>query len=165
MKKDRIVAIGVAFAMAVSTAPAALLAQQSTTLSGTAKDQAKSPYTDFQVRARDVTAGAIAESAKLDGQGNFSLAGLSPQNYLVELVNKDGKVVCTEGPFDMSKQAIKNDVVIKCGKNPAAWWLLGAAAAAGVTAGVVAGQADTPAAAPAAVGVNATSAGPASASR
>lgn len=141
MKKDRIVAIGLAFAMAVSAAPVALFAQQSTTLSGTAKDQAKSNYTDYQVRARDVKAGAIAESVALDGQGNFSLTGLSTMNYLVELVNKDGKVVCTEGPFDMSKQAIKSDVVISCGKIPAAWWLLGAAAAAGVTAGVVAGQA------------------------
>jgi hypothetical protein len=93
------------------------------------------------VRARDVKAGAIAESVALDGQGNFSLTGLSTMNYLVELVNKDGKVVCTEGPFDMSKQAIKSDVTISCGKIPAAWWLLGAAAAAGVTAGVVAGQA------------------------
>jgi hypothetical protein len=141
MKKDRIVAIGLAFAMAVSAAPAALLAQQSTTLSGTAKDQAKSPYTDYQVRARDVKSGAIAKSIALDGQGDFSLTDLSTLNYLVELVNKNGKVVCTEGPFDMSKQAIKSDVVISCGKVPAAWWLLGAAAAAGVTAGVIAGQA------------------------
>jgi hypothetical protein len=141
MKKDRIVAIGLAFAMAVSAAPAALLAQQSTTLSGTAKDQAKSPYTDYQVRARDVKSGAIAKTIALDGQGDFSLTDLSTLNYLVELVNKNGKVVCTEGPFDMSKQAIKSDVVISCGKVPAAWWLLGAAAAAGVTAGVIAGQA------------------------
>lgn len=139
MKKDRIVAIGLAFAMAVSAAPVALFAQQSTTLSGTAKDQAKSNYTDYQVRARDVKAGAIAESVALDGQGNFSLTGLSTMNYLVELVNKDGKVVCTEGPFNLAQTAIKSDVVIDCGKVPAAWWLVGAAAAAGITAGVVAG--------------------------
>ena len=39
---------------------------------------------------------------RLDGQGNFSLTGLSTANYIVELVNKNGKVVCTEGPFDLS---------------------------------------------------------------
>src|SRR5581483_3881041 len=102
MKKDRLVAIGLALAMAVSATPAALMAQQSTTLSGTAKDEAKQPYTNYQVRARDVKAGVIAETTALDTSGNFSLTSLSTLNYLVELVNKDGKVVCTEGPFDMS---------------------------------------------------------------
>ena len=50
-------------------------------------------------------------------------------------------MVCTEGPFDLTQQMIKNDVVIDCGKVPAAWWLLGAAAAAGITAGIVAANA------------------------
>jgi hypothetical protein len=138
MKKDRIVAIGLAFTLALAAVPTALFAQQSTTLAGTAKDEAKKPYTDYQVRARDVKAGTISGTMALDPQGNFSLAGLSTLNYVVELVDKKGKVVCTEGPFDLSKQAIKSDVVISCGKIPAAWWLLGAAAAAGITAGVVA---------------------------
>jgi hypothetical protein len=155
MKKDRIVAIGVAFAMAVSTAPAALLAQQSTTLSGTAKDQAKSPYDNYKVQALDVKAGKVDKETKLGAQGDFTLTDLSTKSYLVQLLDKNGKVVCSEGPFDMSQQAIKSNVVIKCGKNPATLALLGAAAAAGVTAGVVAGGGDTPA--PAAVGVQAAS--------
>ena len=138
MQKDRIVAIGLAFTMALATVPTAVFAQQSTTLAGTAKDEAKKPFTDYQVRARDVKAGTIAETIALDAQGNFSLAGLTTLSYSVELIDKKGKVVCTEGPFDLSKQAIKSDVVISCGKIPAAWWLLGAAAAAGITAGVVA---------------------------
>lgn len=138
MKSGRFVAIALAFALASTTVPMALLAQQSTSLAGTAKDEAKRPYTDFTIRARDVKAGSIAGTIPLDAQGNFSLAGLSTENYLVELVNKDGKVVCTEGPFDLSRQAIKSDVIVDCGKVPAAWWLVGAAAAAGITAGVVA---------------------------
>jgi len=138
MKPGRFVAIALAFALAGTTVPMALLAQQSTSLAGTAKDEAKRPYTDFTIRARDVRAGDIAATMPLDAQGNFSLAGLSTENYLVELLNKDGKVVCTEGPFDLSKQAIKSDVIVDCGKVPAAWWLVGAAAAAGITAGVVA---------------------------
>jgi hypothetical protein len=32
---------------------------------------------------------------------------------------------------------VKNDVDISCNKVPVAWWLLGIAAAAGITAGVV----------------------------
>ena len=162
MKNNRFVAIGLAFTLASTTVPTSLFAQQSTSLAGTAKDEAKKPFTDYTVRARDVAAGTQTPAQALDAQGNFSLTGLSTANYLVELLNKNGKVVCTEGPFDLSKQAIKSDVVIDCNKVPAAWWLVGAAAAAGVTAGIVT-TGDTP---PAAAGVVATqAAAPASPSR
>ena len=155
MMMHRFVAKTLVVTIALSSMPVAAFAQQgttpaaqsqSTTLAGTAKDEAKKPFTEYTVRARDVKAGTIGGSTPLDVQGNFSLIGLTTQNYLVELLNKDGKVVCTEGPFDMSKQAVKNDVVISCGGIPAAWWLVGAAAAAGITAGIIA--ANGPAASP-----------------
>lgn len=145
MKNERFVAIALAFTLASTAVPTALMAQQSTSLAGTAKDEAKKPFTEYSVRARDVKAGSIAGTIPLDAQGGFSLTGLSTNNYLVELLNKDGKVVCTEGPFDLSKQAIKSDVIVDCGKIPAAWWLVGAAAAAGITAGIVAGGPASPA--------------------
>jgi hypothetical protein len=159
MKNNRFVAIALAFTLVSTAVPTSLLAQQSTSLAGTAKDEAKKPFNDYTVRARDVNAGTQTPAQPLDAQGNFSLTGLTAANYLVELLNKNGKVVCTEGPFDLSKQAIKSDVVIDCNKVPAAWWLVAAAAAAGVTAGVVA-TGDTPAAA-----VAALAAAPASPSR
>ena len=143
MKSQRIVAIAVAFALTSGAAQTALLAagQQTATIAGTAKDEAKKPYADYSVRARDVSTGQIAGNVPLNQEGNFSLPDLSSSRYLVELVrhqnNNQDKVVCTEGPFDLSQQMLKNDVVIDCGKVPAAWWLLGAAAAAGITAGVV----------------------------
>ncbi|MEQ1907189.1 MAG: hypothetical protein ABMA15_00100 [Vicinamibacterales bacterium] len=159
MMMQRFVAKTLVVTLALSSLPAAAFAQQgtarppagqygqSTTLAGTAKDEAKKPYSEYTVRARDVKAGTIGGSTPLDAQGAFSLIGLTTQNYLVELLNKDGKVVCTEGPFDMSKQAIKSDVVVDCGGIPAAWWLVGAAAAAGITAGIVAAGGSTPASA------------------
>ena len=107
-------------------------------LGGTAKDEAKRPYTDYTVRARDVAQGTIAATVPLDSQARFSLANLTTTNFLVELVNKDGKVVCTEGPYLLTQAAPqKTDINIACGVPPAAWLLLGAAAAAGVTVGVV----------------------------
>lgn len=142
MKRQGFVAIAVAFSMASAAAQTAVLAagQQTATIAGTAKDQAKKPYADYTVRARDVSTGMIAGNVPLNTDGNFSLPDLSSSKYLVELVlhknNKD-KVVCTEGPFDLTQQMLKNDVVIDCGKVPAAWWLLGAAAAAGITAGII----------------------------
>jgi hypothetical protein len=140
MKKDRIVALAMAVAVAASAVPTTVFAQQQgTLLAGTAKDEAKKPFTDYSVRARDIQAGTIAATSALDAQGNFSLTGLSTERYLVELLNKNGRVVCTEGPYNLADTPAKNDVVVNCDKVPAAWWLVGAAAAAGITAGVVAG--------------------------
>jgi hypothetical protein len=143
MKSQRIVAVAVAFALASAAAQTALLAagQQTATIAGTAKDEAKKPYADYTVRARDVSTGMIAGMTPLNTDANFSLPDLSSSKYLIELVlhkNNQDKVVCTEGPFDLTQQMLKNDVVIDCDKVPAAWWLLGAAAAAGITAGIVA---------------------------
>jgi hypothetical protein len=145
--KNRFTAIAVAFALASGAAQTALLAagQQTATIAGTAKDEAKKPYSDYSVRARDVATGQISGNVPLTTDGNFTLPDLSSAKYLVELVrhqnNNQDKVVCTEGPFDLTTQMLKNDVVIDCGKVPAAWWLLGAAAAAGITAGIVAANA------------------------
>ena len=131
----------VAMALAAAMAAVPILAQQappSVTISGIAKKEAKKPYTDYTTRARDVQSGVIAGTATTaDPDANFTIAGLPPANYVVELLNKDGKIVCTEGPYDITKTFMKNDVDISCNKVPAAWWLLGIAAAAGITAGVV----------------------------
>jgi hypothetical protein len=137
MRLRQFVAAGIAAVMA--SAP--ILAQQgapTATINGIAKKEAKKPYTDYTTRARNVQTGQIAGTAtNADPDANFSITGLPPANYVVELLNKDGKVVCTEGPFDLTKNLTRNDVDIKCNKVPAAWWLLGVAAAAGITAGVV----------------------------
>jgi hypothetical protein len=85
----------------------------------------------------------IGATTKLDQDGNFALASVDPASYLVELLDSKGKVVCTEGPFDLSKQPVRNNVNIECGK-PTAWWLLAAAGAAGITAGVVSNDPASP---------------------
>jgi hypothetical protein len=144
--RSKVVAIAAAFALASGAAQTALLAagQQTATIAGTAKDEAKQPYSDYTVRARDVSTGMIAGNVPLTTNATFTLPDLSSSRYLVELVehkNNQDKVICTEGPFDLTQQMLKNDVVIDCGKVPAAWWLLGAAAAAGITAGIVAANA------------------------
>jgi hypothetical protein len=127
-----------AVAVAISLASAGVMAQQQGQISGTAKDQAKEPYADYSVRVRDVANGQIGGTTALDNSGAFTVASLPTANYVVELLNKDGKVVCTEGPFDLAQQLIRDGVIVDCNKFPAAFWLLGAGAAAGITAGVVA---------------------------
>jgi len=137
MMKRQVVAAVLAAALA---APASLMAaaQNTVTISGTGKNEAKKPYTDYSTRGRDVQTGTTTTPVGLDQTGNFSLSGLPVANYLVELLDKNGKVVCSEGPFNMTHQTLKDHVDISCHHTPAAWWLLGAAGAAGVTAGVVA---------------------------
>lgn len=114
--------------------------QVTVTLGGIAKHEAKKPYTDYTTRARNSMTGEITATVpNADPDANFLFTGLPPAHYVVELLDKGGKVVCTEGPFDLTSQFLKNDVDIKCHHAPVAWWLIGAAAAAGVTAGVVSG--------------------------
>lgn len=109
---------------------------QTATLAGTARNEAKIPYVEYTVRARELETLQISWSTHLNTEGNFVLAALSRARFLVELVNKDGRVVCTEGPYDMRQEVLKNDVVIDCGSLPAAWWLLSAGSLGGITAGV-----------------------------
>jgi hypothetical protein len=116
--------------------------QEAGSIAGTARKEAKKPFTDYSVRARNVQQGLIAATVQLDAAGDFKL-GVDPANYLVELLDAKGKVVCTEGPFDLAKQPNRPGVNIECGK-PAAWWLLAAAGAAGITAGVVANDPASP---------------------
>lgn len=142
----------VAFALAVAVAAGMISqpafgaggSQGAGSISGTAMKEAKKPFPNYSVRARNVAQGVIAASVPLDPQGNFALSGIDPAKYLVELLDPKGKVVCTEGPFDLTQQPTKSGVDVRCGK-PAAWWLLAAAGAAGITAGVVANGPASPA--------------------
>lgn len=133
--KSRMIALVTASALALGATPSLLAAGGS--IAGTAKDEAKRPFSDYSVRLRDVVQGTVGGTVTLDPSGNFAFADLTPTKYLVELVDRNNKVVCTEGPFDTAKQTEKLDVKIDCNKVPTAWWLLGAAAAAGITAGIV----------------------------
>ena len=71
-------------------------------LSGEARAEAKRPYSDYAVRARNVADGTIAATTVLDTQGNFKLDGLPAGKMMVELTKVgQNKVICSEGPFDL----------------------------------------------------------------
>ena len=146
MRTRQIVAAALMATMAGGASTSLLAgAQGSVALAGTARDEAKKPFSDYSARAREVEKGQIVGSAPLDQEGNFSLANMQANRYVIELIDKGGRVVCTEGPFDMTQLTLKNDIEVDCDKVPVAWWLLGAAAAAGITSGVVAGGPASPA--------------------
>ena len=90
MRNERFVAIALAFALAAAATPAAVFAQQSTSIAGTAESQAKKPYSDWKVRARDVKDNTVSPAVTVGSDGKFSIQGLTTKNYSVELLNKEG---------------------------------------------------------------------------
>jgi len=140
MLMRRITAFTVAVVLAFA-GPLVFAQQPSGQLAGTAKDEAKKPYSDYFVRARVVNSGVIAATAPLDDSAKWVLPSLPTDRYVVELVQAKNNVVCTEGPFALTPtQPQKNDVNISCGV-PALVWLLPAAAAAGIAVAVTRGPA------------------------
>jgi hypothetical protein len=117
MRTRQTVALGLAMVFATGMIMQPTLGagaqQDAGTITGTARKEAKRPFTDYSVRARNVQKGDIASTVQLDPAGDFTLAGVDPANYLVELLDSKGKVVCTEGPFDLSKQPVKTGVNIE----------------------------------------------------
>jgi len=145
---------GIALALVGSflLAPLSAATRQDGVISGSAGAEAKKPYDSYTVRARDVSTNTIAQKTTLDANAEFAVNGLTPGTFLIELVKdaqpngEGGKIICTAGPFTLQDSASQlNDLMIKkganvrCNRPVAAWWLLGAAAAAGVTAGLSAG--------------------------
>ncbi|HEY7474729.1 MAG TPA: hypothetical protein VH679_06940 [Vicinamibacterales bacterium] len=137
----RVLAIALAFFMAVGAAPMTMAQQVAGVLGGRATDEARKPYTDYSVQLRNPVNGQVVATQPLTDKGlfNFDTVELN-QRLLVELVNlKQNKVICTEGPFLLSAPALmtKTDVNIDCGKPPAALWLLvaGAGAAGAIALG------------------------------
>lgn len=135
MRTNGLVAYALVFGLVPTFAASANGGQGAITVSGTARKEAKRPYAGHYVRARLTTDGTIAMAVPLDGSAGFVLADLPPNQYLLELVNREGRVVCTEGPLLFKTTTSK--VSINCGRDRTPLFLLLAAAgAAGVTAGI-----------------------------
>ena len=136
MHTSRTLTLSLAAALVFGAMPSRSMAQtQTTVLRGTAKDEAKQPYTDFTVQARELERGQMSNSVPLDQDGNFSLKGLPVQRYMIELIDSQGRVSCTEGPFEVTTNVAAIDVVLNCGHVPVGVLILGAAAAGGAVAG------------------------------
>ena len=108
-------------------------------LGGRATDEARRPYTNYVVQLRDAATGELVTTAQLDDQGNYRFNDLALQRrFLVELYHSPNRqVVCTEGPVVLTPEAaVRAEQDIDCGVNPAALWLLGAAAGAAAAVGL-----------------------------
>jgi hypothetical protein len=149
----RTITFGLALALVggLALAPLAAAGRQNGVVSGSAAAEAKQPYSQYIVRARDVSNNAIPSTSPLDASGQFALNGLAAGSYMIELVKvktgqgangKDGKVVCHAGPFTLQDTTaqitdlmIKRGANISCNRPMAAYALVAAAAALGGAVG------------------------------
>jgi len=159
----RTITFGLALALVggIALAPVAAAGRQNGVIAGSAAAEAKQPYSQYVMRARDVSNNSYPAQTTLDASGQFALNGLTAGTFVVELVKVkssqgpgEGKVVCTAGPFtlqDGSAQIadlmIKKGANVSCKRPQSAYILLAGAAALGVAAGT-AGSTAPPATAP-----------------
>jgi hypothetical protein len=158
MKVMRTIQAGLAVALvgSVLLAPLAAAGRQNGVISGSAASEVKTPYTQYIIRARDVNSNQF-QTTTLDANAEFAVNGLSAATYMIELVKgaeadgSRGKIICTAGPFTLQDSGsqvadlmIKKGANVHCNRPMAAYWLLGAAAVAGVSAGIAAGGTSSP---------------------
>jgi hypothetical protein len=74
-------------------------------VSGTASDVTGRALSNTVVQLRSVSTGQLAGSATTNGLGQFSIAGLPPGTYVVEVINAAGQIVGTSGSVAVSAGA------------------------------------------------------------
>jgi len=108
---------------------------------------------NYTARIRDTRSGQIVRSVTTGKTGQFSLEGLTPGDYLVEIVDATGKLVGVSAPISLTAAAMVVNVNIgaaaagsaaaaAAGHGLASFFsgtaIIAAAAASGVTAAVIA---------------------------
>lgn len=71
------------------------------TVSGMVRSANGDPLPNHKVRSRDA-AGNIVGQATSNAAGSFSIAGLQPGNYIIELVNSSGQVIGVSSPLTVA---------------------------------------------------------------
>lgn len=107
---SRILAVTLAFALAVLAVPGQVLAVQAPPntglISGTAHSQAGQTMVNTTVRLRNVATGQISGTTTSSSSGAFSFTGLNPGQYVVEVVNSAGQVIGTSSTVTLAAGAM-----------------------------------------------------------
>jgi hypothetical protein len=98
--------------------------------------------TDFAVQLRDAETGKVLRVVPVDPQGQFAAKEVPVgKPYLLELIRtsvKNAPLVCTAGPYQASADPkVKTNARLDCGRIPAAYWVLAAAAGVAGSAAVM----------------------------
>jgi len=63
------------------------------TITGTAKNARGEPLPNYRIRIRNSSTGAVAAETVSNASGGFSVSGLAPGDYIVEIVDSGNKVI------------------------------------------------------------------------
>ena len=154
MRRLSAVVLSVAMIVAAIPAPAAAAAraQQPGGIQGIARDAQQQPLGNVTVQIRNVATGQLSATGTTNAAGQFVFSGLTPGNYVVEVVNAAGQIIGTSAPLTVAAGAIATVTVTASaaaaaaaaaggfslfGLGTAASAAIIGAAAVGITVGVV----------------------------
>lgn len=143
----RIAALAAVFSMVLTSAPlfaaplgtrAAFRAQAQTgAINGTATGSQGQTLASYTVRVRNVDTGQLAGSTTSNTAGSFSFTGLSPANYVVEIVDQAGNIIGTSSSIALAAGAAVTVTVGATALAAAAVAAAGGTAFFASTAGIV----------------------------
>jgi hypothetical protein len=94
-------------------------------IAGTARNAQNQILPNVKVQLRNVDTGQLVATTRAAGDGRFEFTGLNPGNYLVEIVDDDGRIIGLSPSLALAAGGVISGVMI-------------AASAAGALAGAVA---------------------------
>ena len=129
---QRIVAAGLCWLLAIGVPFTAVAREMTGILNGRARTSARR-LIDYAVQLRDAQTGKILTTVAIDPEGGFVAKEVPVSTpYLLELIRtntKQNSIVCTAGPYTVPPDPkVKTNARLDCGRAPAAYWVLAAAA-------------------------------------
>ncbi|CAN5517924.1 hypothetical protein BH23ACI1_BH23ACI1_13750 [soil metagenome] len=97
----KFLSMAVVTALAATSTPTVVVATENSSIAvaGTAYSVNMQPLSNAEVQIRDLKSGSRVNTTLSDVSGSYSFKGLRPGTYVVEVVDKSGKVLGMSAPF------------------------------------------------------------------
>jgi len=125
----RVMVLAAVLALGISMA--AVAAQGTGQISGTARNAQDQVLAGVKLQLRNVDTGALVATTRSAANGAFEFKGLNPGNYVVEIVDDDGKIIGLSTSMALAGGGVVSGVTVAAS---AAGAIAGAAAAGGLGA-------------------------------
>lgn len=100
----KILSAATCVAMVVSAIPVGAAVRQDATggVQGVARDAQQQALSNHTVQVRNVQTGQLVGSGTTNASGQFTFSGLTPGNYVIEIVNAAGEIIGTTAPISVA---------------------------------------------------------------
>ena len=103
----RLLLVLMALAIVSMAMPSVMAAPQGTgKIEGIAKDANQAPLAGVTVQCRNTATGQIVATQQTTSTGAFSFTGLLPGTYVVEIVDRDGKIIGVSASLQLTAAAM-----------------------------------------------------------